>query len=754
MESRDQDSAGMQSLGICDESKCVSQGAWNHISDDTSKPFMNPFTCYGDEGIFYPRMCADGFLPVVVEDEPTLSSADWYGNLDANITVSYFTCCPPTAAPTVNAERHCSDPNVGRADHASDDASCGARDTRIIPRQMTTNVMTDWLAGSVATRRYSSTEIDSYLCCDPIPTVDSKNDEPEDGDFLNDTECVPYRSESYDGFLKENQLGDIVPISCDFPDGSFTVPRPSPTGRYRCCKNGTAMPPFVHDHAFNITVYPLLTLWGVSAILSAIGVLSLLIPLVKQLKTRNTNTRLSQTIGEARFSTYNLYLVYLMLLDLIFAVVNIGWCSSYINQNDHPGFDGLLVRKRSILEVDYRGLRDLSIGWTYLIGNFYINCFILHQVVFFLKTFRSGQRIKPPSLSRVNLQGGGVFALLLVYGSIFFFLLDDSRTHYQIAVGLWQVLAYPAFIYNLWVYVRIWWLGYMPSVKVRDSKTVDYRSSTTIAVTGRSSATWRSSNTSAMNSVRDKAIRELALYFLRVVFVFIGIWLPGCMISYMCANNRAWFATNCFYAIQPIVTFCFIVTKSDVRGYILDLVRCSTCRTTETHTRSSTITPKESKAHAPRVDTSYMLSDTRIGGNRIGGESAASADSHEDPERGRETKHQYNESTCFFMNVSGELAQGSAPLPKDSTADIVPLESMTSLDESNKSTYIDFREQELNIIHPKLENEDENLPIENHEEKMENQDDVEHARRPGLSPTSIDTTECTTSIDESDETCF
>mmetsp|Transcript_27622 Transcript_27622/g.64839 ORF Transcript_27622/g.64839 Transcript_27622/m.64839 type:complete len:652 (+) Transcript_27622:326-2281(+) len=630
----------MQSIDGCDESMCVSQGAWNHVSGDTSKPFMNSFTCYGDDGMLYPRMCANGFLPVVVEDEPALSSADWYGNLDANITVAYFTCCPPTTqASKANATRQCSDPILGLARNAGDDAPCSARDTKIVPRQMTTNMMTDWIE-----RDYSVTEIESYVCCDSnAENVNASNniggfEGSERANFLNDTECVPYRSERFDGFLRENQLGHIVPISCDFPDETFSVPRPSPTGRYQCCKNGTAMPPFVHDRVFNMTVYPVITLWSISSIVSTIGVIGLLIPFVRELKKTNKNTyaRQSQRAGEPRFSSYNLYLLYLMFFDLVFALINVGWCSSYINQNYYRNLDGFLGGKRSLLRVEYKELRDVTFGWVYTLGNFYINCLILNQVLGFLKTFRSGQRITPPSFTRINLQIGVIYILILVFGLVFYVLLAGPRMDYKIAAVMWQVVGWPAFIYNLWVPIRIWWLGYLPSLKSRGRDT--------IAVSGSSSINWRSSNTSAMDSVRDRAMRELALYYLRIIFVFSAIWTPALIMTYLLRLNdfTAWFAANCLHAIQPIATFCFVMTKSDVRDYILDFVSCSTFGSKETLMLwSSVVASRGTKANHVCRDTSVAVSSVAvstsgIGDNRMKEESIASADSDGDPERGRD----------------------------------------------------------------------------------------------------------------------
>lgn len=46
-------------MDVCDESKCVSIGL--------SAGNKNTFTCYGDDGEYYPMICADGYEPRVVE---------------------------------------------------------------------------------------------------------------------------------------------------------------------------------------------------------------------------------------------------------------------------------------------------------------------------------------------------------------------------------------------------------------------------------------------------------------------------------------------------------------------------------------------------------------------------------------------------------------------------------------------------------------------------------------------------------------
>ena len=76
-------------------------------------------------------------------------------------------------------------------------------------------------------------------------------------------------------------------------------------------------------------------------------------------------------------------------------------------------------------------------------------------------------------------------------------------------------------------------------------------------------------------SLRNKAMRQLALYFLRIVVVFVFSWISANTFAAVYGKTGArWplFTCYCFIGIQPTVTFCFILTKPDVRKYRWQLV--------------------------------------------------------------------------------------------------------------------------------------------------------------------------------------
>jgi len=84
-------------------------------------------------------------------------------------------------------------------------------------------------------------------------------------------------------------------------------------------------------------------------------------------------------------------------------------------------------------------------------------------------------------------------------------------------------------------------------------------------------------------SVRDRAMRELAWYFFRVIAVFFASWVPGIILNiYSNANDSTWGMQVALIlgAIQPTLSTAMTMTKSDVRKYVFDLLTLSYIRTT------------------------------------------------------------------------------------------------------------------------------------------------------------------------------
>lgn len=108
--------------------------------------------------------------------------------------------------------------------------------------------------------------------------------------------------------------------------------------------------------------------------------------------------------------------------------------------------------------------------------------------------------------------------------------------------------------YFLYGMIWLWWHGYLKSRDSGGSRT----------------------------SLRDRAMRQLVLYFFRIVAVFVLAWVPAQIFSQIYTSdfrNKHWalFASGIFVAIQPTITFCMMLTKPDVQTYIWQLVTLYHC---------------------------------------------------------------------------------------------------------------------------------------------------------------------------------
>lgn len=519
---------------VCDESKCISLPLEDNEKQDLSY-------CYGGGSRQLPMMCTDGFLPVVVDDEPLV---DGY---------QYFTCCPPsTHQESKDVTRHCSEPIFGIDDDAADAAAaCESRDDdRRYPR-------------TLAPIELSSESVRAVICCD--------NNAINTMNFLDEVECVPYNDDFYSyAMASENSVGKISGMECDV-GGDFVYPRPidndSPidlgSGRfqaYQCCKNG----PAVHyrvDSAFKITLYPTFVLYCISAVVSLVIAAALLVPLVNKPRESNFHQRLSQIGGRSSFtvttaasaerktnySSYNLYLAALVVADLVYALIQIGIFGSAINQRFdlryHAGFAS---------ELGVRGMHVLGI---YVIINLWINAVVAYQVLNLLRNSQQCQRIGQLSRSKAIRQIGVVYGVSMALGVGNYFLYEASYVAPTTAKK--NAFLYPAMaLYILMSFSPLVYVAYV-AILIKRRKYMQ--------VMEGSSAT-------------SKASRALWIYFGRILAVFYGIWLPGIV---MLLITEVWgkmlnvsylkTVTFCLYATQPLITSCVILSKPEIRKYVWNL---------------------------------------------------------------------------------------------------------------------------------------------------------------------------------------
>jgi hypothetical protein len=333
----------------CDESKCLSNGLpWT----------FNSFTCYTDGSDWYPMMCADGFKPQIVENETTVDNCGY--------DFQYFTCCPPNLSPDTDVGRHCSNP-IGYDSFNNDTMVCDDDTTTTYLRWGDDQYVDDdddvnKLANRPYPREMKTTRwsIESYICCDSIINGNN-NIKSQISNFLDEMECVPYNNEFYEQYVVYNYYGNIGIAICDEPESGFKFPQyveynktTSSAHPFECCKTEEGSTPFFQDYNFKITVYPQIAISAIAVISSMVLMTALLIPLFRSLRLQSTHTRATARSTNARtrtqamalepdFSSYNLYLVYLAIPDLILNLYLVIMYGSYANQKFNPNFYGTII---------------------------------------------------------------------------------------------------------------------------------------------------------------------------------------------------------------------------------------------------------------------------------------------------------------------------------------------------------------------------------------------------------------------------
>jgi len=497
-----------------------------------------------------------------VDAEPSLTLV---GNFLGNLLVpyQYYTCCPPDLPPSnFIVSRHCSnsssifinDANIAEEiDLIHNSTPICEDEKRPYPRKMA-----------------NFGQMESFMCCDSI--IEPTNNKTIN--FVDETECVPFSDVNYLPAIVGNSYGVIHPISCNNKGiySQFQFPRRgdetniSGIYNYECCRTGSKTRPFRQNATFNWTLYPQIAVSIISVIFCMVLIIALLIPLglyarkiYKKSSNTNTNTRLrvnrskkTNASTDLPFSGYNLYLIYLAIPDMILNTYLLGMYSSYANQKYNPHLDGVIIHDRTVKSFEGAFVIACSTA------NLYLNCVVSYEVLILLRNSYNTTRCDPPSLVKVTLQAASVYSVaILVFITYYFIGRKQHESYYQGDFDKYYYLKDVSFYWSLvvtylfpiiffgYVWITIWFCGYMPSA------------------TGR--------------------MKELVWYFFRITIIFNAIWLPGMALIVIGAETTNKF-TNficigyLFCGIQPIVSTCMAMTKSDVRKYARDLITLSYVR--------------------------------------------------------------------------------------------------------------------------------------------------------------------------------
>jgi len=513
----------------CDESKCVSSlllsrkgGNKNNNNNDKIPTFM----CYAEGKGVFPFACAEGYEGFVVENElPFLyegKNLSYYTcchrspQTPAQYLLSNSTGSNEYASSSLSSlvalsyRRHCSNTIVignveeeggirgetNLCDGNSSVSEFNSSPKKEYPRNMT--------------RTYG--HLESYMCCDELqqPSSSLSNNNNTSGviNFLDHVDCVPYLCIDIFDYdcISKNRYGVIETMMCkdNLYDDIFVFPKVVATNnneiRFECCKAGTGQ---TETHVLPKNTYAFKLTYGIQLVFSLIAlvfllvlIISLLRPLViKILKCKSEDVasertpsassassqqsrsirrrqqqqyhqRQSQTQQQQPYSSYNLYLVYLLLPDLVDNIFLVWRCSSaFTGQTFNVMWMVLAWNGISEYYVSYAD----AIIWTCGTANICMNAVIAFEVFKFLKNSFELVRDPVPTLRKVSLQAVGVYLYSIVLNFIYFFLLNYHyylTEEYYIAnkIGTPLFLLFTAigpFVFLMCICIMIWKRGYI-----------------------------------------------------------------------------------------------------------------------------------------------------------------------------------------------------------------------------------------------------------------------------------------------------
>ncbi|OEU06533.1 hypothetical protein FRACYDRAFT_254554 [Fragilariopsis cylindrus CCMP1102] len=607
----------------CDESKCVSLVPISTISTS--------FTCYTDTdtgtdgnvvGGDYPMLCADGYQPRMVHDEPPLFLTD--SNDDR--PYKYYTCCPPLSSSTgtetttdntsstiTHDRRHCSDPVISNNTNTNiDDGSVEFVDTmklcqdddddrRYYPHQMKNP------------RQEEPSSLSSYTCCDwvdnkyiiiektstvntvntssPFFAGSNSNSSSLLDSFLDDIECVQYRNDLYEKAIIQNTYGHIFVRKCNFDVGSsmdsFTSPRID-TGnpsKYECCKNTlvtaaaaatVTVEPFLVDTAFRMTVYPQIIVSSMAVICCLIIILGLLIPFIVGIENTKNTSRWKKKTDCTGAST-------VIRSTTAARRASTGGAS---NKNSRTA----VIYNPYNMYLCSLAVPDLILN-TYLLG-MYISFANQKYNPRYSKGNIVWNEIAPPA-AFASFEGAFVVAcstanlyMNVIISFEMFILLKSNHDIQRYAPPKLRKVVFQSisvYVFAIIIFVT----HYFICRAVSEGKILFLKTNTvwSLIVTyilpigffaGVCFLIWYRSYIKATN----RKLRQCVLYFFRIIVVFCIIWLPGMLLLVIGAPTRNGTLISLgllFCAIQPIVSTCMAMTKHDVRNYCLDFITLSYC---------------------------------------------------------------------------------------------------------------------------------------------------------------------------------
>lgn len=292
---------------------------------------------------------------------------------------------------------------------------------------------------------------------------------------------------------------------------------------------------------YKVLIVTALSVASIAMILSAILLVAMTLPLLIRRQKK-------------QYSTYNLYLAYLSIPDLVAYsyIVHLILTRHDPNENFNPKID-----KDGTVQWMFEDNRfDHNVYAMCVAMNLYTNAFLIYECYLLLKDSANTRRHAPPTVWRVTKQamvayGMGIFAFVMEL-----FLsdtLEGEGRNIRIWFGLYQAISFTIFVVIPLSALLVLWVTIHKEGLVRSTK-----------------------------SMYDGRLKVLVNYFVRIVVSYLSLWMPA-TISYMVYWSMrkitptkviAYFVFLLLSGSQAILNFVLSLTKPDARKFVVNLFVC------------------------------------------------------------------------------------------------------------------------------------------------------------------------------------
>lgn len=269
---------------------------------------------------------------------------------------------------------------------------------------------------------------------------------------------------------------------------------------------------------------------SVAAFFSLAMILAMTLPLFKKRRRK-------------RASTYNLYLVFLAVPDLIYNLFLLYLFATYQSKD---WVTVLHVGEVPWMDHPY----DLALFATCAAANLYMNAIIALEILKLLRNSKRRKRSKAPTLKKACVQA---LCTYTIGATIFFVDFFGDKLKALLSPTVISLIYLPIAIFIpisilLWVCFRIYWEGLIGDVRTK----------------------------------AGKRLTILIRYFTRIIVVYICIWLPAviCYTAQFFDEQKEglyYYVACVLYAMSAWANFALSLTKPDVRKNFGDLFTGRVC---------------------------------------------------------------------------------------------------------------------------------------------------------------------------------